>query len=93
MDVVSAGVGEVEREKQLEGWLEEESEKDSSMPATSSGGVRGESLEKISVTATVRNFQSERAVGTMWEMLSICVHLCVECMCLCDCESIRWLSC
>lgn len=46
VDVVSAGVGEVERErereKQLEEWMEDESEKDClHYRATSRGGVRG----------------------------------------------------
>lgn len=48
VDVVSAGVGEVEREreKQLDEWMEEESEKDClHYRATSRGGVRGESLD------------------------------------------------
>lgn len=48
VNVVSAGVGDVgrEREKQLEEWMEEESEKDCLYyRATSRGGVRGESLD------------------------------------------------
>lgn len=59
--------------------MEEESEKDSfdtgQHPVGDRKGVRVESLEQISVRATVRKFQCEKS---MWELSSICEHLCVR---------------
>lgn len=67
---------------------EEESEKDSfdtgQHPVGDRKGVRVESLEQISVRATVRKFQCERACGSCRAYASICVR---------DCESIWQPSC